>query len=48
MDDETRDKLTIEMAQDIKWIKCWITDQNKYRYMVWAALVAALFSLVIR
>lgn len=36
------------MHQDIKWIKEWIKDQNKYRYMVWGALVAALISLIAR
>ena len=48
MDDEVRDKLIVEMHQDIKWIKEWIKDQNKYRYMVWGALVAALISLIAR
>jgi hypothetical protein len=48
VNDETRDKMLIEMHQDIKWIKDWIKDQNKYRYMVWGALIAALISLVAR
>lgn len=48
MENETRDKMIIETHQDVKWIKDWIKDQNKYRYMVWAALVAALFSLVVK
>lgn len=48
MNDTERDTMFVEMHTDIKWIKDWIKDQNKYRYMVWAALVAALFSLVIR
>lgn len=48
MDDDTRDKLIVEMHQDIKWIKDWIKDQNKYRYMVWGALIAALISLIAR
>jgi hypothetical protein len=47
MTDEERDVKIIEMHQDIKWIKEWITDQNKYKIMVWAALIAALMSLVI-
>ena len=46
MTDEERDILLIEMKQDIKWIREWIKDQNKYRYMVWAALVGAVISLV--
>ena len=48
MIDEERDKLIIEMHQDIKWIKEWIKTQNKYHYMVWAALIAALFGLLIK
>lgn len=46
MTDEERDKLTIEMHQDIKWIKEWIKDQGKYKLMVWGALIAAVISLV--
>ena len=48
MNDETRDKMLIEMHQDIKWIKDWIKDQNKYKFMVWAALIGAVISLVAR
>ncbi len=48
LDNETRDKLLIETHQDVKWIKEWIKDQNKYRYMVWAALVGAVISLLVR
>ena len=46
MNDEDRDKMLIEMHQDIKWIKDWIKDQNKYKFMVWAALIGAVISLV--
>ena len=46
MNDEVRDKMLIEMHQDIKWIKDWIKDQNKYKFMVWAALIGAVISLV--
>jgi len=46
MNDEARDKMLIEMHQDIKWIKDWIKDQNKYKFMVWAALIGAVISLV--
>ena len=46
MTDEERDILLVEMKRDIKWIREWIKDQNKYRYMVWAALVGAVISLV--
>ena len=48
MDDETRDEMLIEMSTDIKWIKDWIKDQNKYKYMVWAALIGAVISLVVK
>ena len=48
MNDEERDKMLIEMHQDIKWIKDWIKDQNKYKFMVWAALVGAAISLISR
>ncbi len=46
MNDEDRDKMLIEMHQDIKWIKDWIKDQNKYKFMVWAALIGAVISLI--
>lgn len=46
MDNKQRDKLIIEMHQDIKWIKEWIATQNKYKLMVWGALIAAIISLV--
>ena len=46
MNDEERDELLIEVRQDIKWIKDWIKDQNKYKFMVWAALIGAVISLV--
>ena len=46
MTNEERDKMLIEMHQDIKWIKDWIKDQNKYKFMVWAALIGAVISLV--
>lgn len=48
MDDEERDAMLIEMSTDIKWIKDWIKDQNKYRYMVWVALIGAVISLVVK
>ena len=48
MDDSTRDEMLIEMSTDIKWIKDWIKDQNKYRYMIWAALIGAVISLVVK
>lgn len=48
MTDEERDAKIIEMHQDIKWIKEWIKDQNKYKFMVWGALITALISLIIR
>jgi len=46
MTDEERDMLLVEMRQDIKWIKDWIKDQNKYKFMVWTALIGAVISLV--
>ena len=48
MTDEQRDKLITEMHQDIKWIKDWIKDQNKYKLMVWTALLAAVLSLIVK
>jgi len=42
VDDETRDNMLVEMHTDIKWIK----DQNKYKFMVWAALIGAIISLI--
>ena len=48
MTDADRDKLIIEMHTDIRWIKDWIKDQNKYRYMVWAALIGVVISLVVK
>jgi hypothetical protein len=48
MDNEERDKLIVEMHTDIKWIKDWIKGQNKYKLMVWGALIAALISLIIK
>lgn len=46
MTDEDRDKMLIEMHQDIKWIKDWIKDQNKYKMAIWIALVTAFISLI--
>jgi len=48
MTNEERDMMLIEISTDIKWIKDWIKDQNKYKYMVWAALVGTVISLVVR
>ena len=46
MTNDERDKLIIEVHQDVKWIKEWIATQNKYKLMVWGALIAAILSLV--
>lgn len=46
MTNDERDKLIIEVHQDIKWIKEWIATQNKYKLMVWGALIAAILSLI--
>lgn len=48
MTDEERDAKIIEMHTDIKWIKDWIKGQNKYKLMVWGALIAAFISLIIK
>lgn len=48
MDDETRDEMLVEMHTDIKWIKDWIKDQKRYKFMVWAALIGAVISLVVK
>lgn len=48
MTNEERDMMLVEISTDIKWIKDWIKDQNKYKYMVWAALVGTVISLVVK
>ena len=48
MTNDERDKTIIETHQDVKWIKEWIASQNKYKLMVWGALIAAVLSLVMR
>lgn len=48
MEDEKRDEMLIEMRTDIKWIKDWITGQNKYKFLVWAALIGTVVSLVVK
>lgn len=48
MDDEERDRLLIELHQDVKWIKLWITDQKRYKFLIWAALIGAVISLVVK
>jgi hypothetical protein len=47
MTNDERDKLIIETHQDVAWIKEWIATQNKYKLMVWGALIAAILSLVV-
>lgn len=47
MTDSERDKLILETHQDIKWIKTWIAEQNKYKLLAWSALIAAMISLAI-
>jgi hypothetical protein len=46
MNDEERDSLLIGMKTDIKWIKDYIAAQNKYKLMIWGALIAAIISLL--
>jgi len=48
MDDTKRDELLIELHQDVKWIKLWIQDQKQYKFLVWAALIGAVVSLVVK
>lgn len=47
MNNDDRDRLIIEMHQDVKWIKDYIKDLNKFKLMVWAALFAALLGCII-
>lgn len=47
MNDQERDQMLIEVHQDIKWIKCWIAEQNKYHLMIYAALVGALIGIIV-
>ena len=46
MNDEERDRLLIELHQDVKWIKEWIKDQNKYKLAVYIAIITAFISLL--
>lgn len=46
MTNDERDEKIIEMHTDIKWIKEWVATQNKYKLMVWGALIAAFISLL--
>ena len=48
MTDDERDRLILEMHQDIKWVKLWIQDQKQYKFLVWAALIGAVISLVVK
>ena len=48
MDNNERDRLIIEMHQDLKWIKEWIITQNKYKLMVYGAFITAIISLFVR
>lgn len=46
MTDEERDSKITEMHTDIRWIKEWIATQNKYKLMVWGALIGAILALI--
>ena len=48
MTNEERDKIISEMHTDIKWIKTWIAEQNKYKLMVYSALIVAVLSLIVK
>lgn len=48
MTNEERDQKITEMHTDIRWIKDWIKTQNKYKLMIWAALIGATISLIIK
>jgi len=48
MNNDERDKRIIETHQDVKWIKEWIATQNKYKLMIWGALIMAVLSLITR
>jgi len=47
MTDEERDRLIIESHQDIKWIKDYIRNLDKFKLMVWGALFVALLGCVL-
>jgi len=47
MTDEERDRLIIESHQDIKWIKDYIHNLDKFKLMVWGALFVALLGCVL-
>jgi len=47
MTDNERDELIIEMHADLKWVKQYIADLNKFKLMVWLALFAALLGVII-
>lgn len=48
MSDEKSDHdLIVEMHQDLKWIKSYIANLDKFKLMVWGALFVALLGCVI-
>lgn len=46
MNNDERDELLIELRTDIKWIKGWISNQNKYKLLVYGALITAIIGLL--
>ena len=47
MTDEQRDTMLTSMSTDIKWIKDWIKDQNKFKLVVYTAVILALIGLIV-
>ena len=47
MDNPELEKLITEMHTDIKWIKLYITELNRYKLLIWAALIGAILGVII-
>lgn len=47
MQDEERDRLITEMHQDLKWVKEYIRELNKFKLAAIIALLAAVLGCII-
>jgi len=47
MDNSELEKLIIEMHTDIKWIKQYINNLDKFKLMCAAALIGAILGIII-
>ena len=47
MNDQERDELLIELKSDVKWIKQYIANLDKFKLLVWAALFTALLGMAV-